>query len=90
MIGRLTMLGAEGIEERDATTLSKGGASGVTLVASFATFEEARAAADDIGAVGAYVAPVRIGENGVPRPANLRETIRYAGPTIDLPRTFGL
>ncbi|MEI8258343.1 MAG: 50S ribosomal protein L11 methyltransferase, partial [Deltaproteobacteria bacterium] len=49
MIGRLTLLGAEGIEERDATTLTKGGPSGVTLVASFATFDEARAAAEDIG-----------------------------------------
>jgi ribosomal protein L11 methyltransferase len=50
MIGRLTLLGADGIEERDATTLAKGGASGVTLVASFATFEEARTAANEIGA----------------------------------------
>ncbi len=49
MIGRLTMLGAEGIEERDATTLSKGGTQGVTLVASFATFEDAQRAAEDIG-----------------------------------------
>ncbi len=49
MIGRLTLLGAEGIEERDATTLTKGGPTGVTLVASFATFDEALVAADDIG-----------------------------------------
>jgi ribosomal protein L11 methyltransferase len=49
LIGRLTMLGADGIEERDATTLAKGGASGVTLVASFSTFEEARTAANEIG-----------------------------------------
>lgn len=45
------------------------------------------AVADDIGAVGAYVAPVRIELDGVPRPGNLRETIRLAGPTIDLPGT---
>ena len=34
-------LGAQGIEERDATTLIKGKPGGVTLVASFATREEA-------------------------------------------------
>src|SRR5262245_5693706 len=44
----------------------------------------AAAVADDIGAVGAYVAPVRFKDGGV-EPGNLRETIRYAGPTIDLP-----
>jgi Protein of unknown function (DUF2849) len=48
----------------------------------------AAAVADDIGAVGAYVAPVRIADNGV-QPGNLRETIRYAGPTIGLPGSLG-
>jgi ribosomal protein L11 methyltransferase len=37
-------LGAQGVEERDATTLVKGAAGKVTLVASFATHEEAREA----------------------------------------------
>ncbi len=35
LIGRLTLLGAEGIEERDASTLARGGALGATLIASF-------------------------------------------------------
>ena len=48
------------------------------------------AVADDIGAVGAYVAPVRFGADGRPEPGNLRERIRLAGPTIDLPVTFGI
>ena len=47
------------------------------------------ATADDISAVGAYVAPVRVGPNGSPRPGNLRETIRQAGPTIALPIRIG-
>jgi hypothetical protein len=41
--------------------------------------------ADDISAVGAYVAPVRLGPEGRIEPGNLREQIRRAGPTIDLP-----
>jgi Protein of unknown function (DUF2849) len=45
----------------------------------------AAATADDISAVGAYVAPVRQGADGRPRPGNLRETIRAAGPTVALP-----
>jgi hypothetical protein len=43
------------------------------------------AVADDIAAVGAYVAPVKIGPNGHPAPGNLRESIRHAGPTIAPP-----
>jgi hypothetical protein len=43
------------------------------------------AIADDIGAVGAYVAPVKFDRDGSARPGNLRESIRHAGPTIDLP-----
>ena len=48
------------------------------------------AVADDIGAVGAYVAPVQVDPDGRPRPGNLREVIRQAGPTFDLPATFGI
>jgi hypothetical protein len=48
------------------------------------------AAADDIGAVGAYVAPVRVEKDGSVRPGNLRESIRHAGPTVDLPASFGI
>jgi ribosomal protein L11 methyltransferase len=43
-------LGAQGVEERDATTLVKGAAGKVTLVASFATREEADAALAGIDA----------------------------------------
>ena len=49
----------------------------------------AAATADDLGAVGAYVAPVRIERDGTVRPGNLRESIRLAGPTIDLPASIG-
>jgi hypothetical protein len=45
---------------------------------------------DDIGAVGAYVASVQVDRDGQVRPANLRETIRHAGPTIELPASFGI
>lgn len=41
--------------------------------------------ADEITAVGAYPAPVHLAGDGTPRPANLRERIRVAGPTIALP-----
>ena len=49
MSGELFELGADGIEERDATTLAKGAAGRVTLVASFASHaaaEEAKAEID--------------------------------------------
>ncbi len=48
MIGRLTLLGADGIEERDATTLARPGAHGATLLASFATRDEAERAVDEL------------------------------------------
>jgi hypothetical protein len=48
----------------------------------------AAAAADDLGAIGPYIAPVQVlsgqGTKEV-RPGNLRERIRVAGPTIALP-----
>ena len=54
------------------------------------TSDEARAllaesAADDVGAIGAYVAPVEIKEEGRIKPGNLREHIRLEGVTIELP-----
>jgi len=54
------------------------------------TSDEARAllaesAADDVGAVGAYIAPVEIKNTGKIKPGNLREHIRSEGVTIDLP-----
>ena len=48
------------------------------------------AVADDLGAVGPYVAPVKLAPGGHVRPGNLRELIRLGGPTIDLPVTFGI
>jgi Protein of unknown function (DUF2849) len=41
--------------------------------------------ADDVGAIGAYIAPVEIGDNGKIEPGNLREHIRSEGLTIGLP-----
>ena len=43
------------------------------------------AVADDVRAVGPYVAPVEVTSGGI-LPGNLRERIRRAGPTIELPR----
>lgn len=45
--------------------------------------------ADDLGAVGAYVAPVEVNSDRI-EPGNLRERIRVAGPTFDLPVRFGI
>jgi hypothetical protein len=47
------------------------------------------AIADDVGAVGAYVAPVQMNGDQI-RPGNQRELIRLRGPTFDLPATFGI
>jgi len=44
----------------------------------------AESVADDVGAVGAYIAPVEIGDNGKLAPGNLREHIRATGVTIAL------
>jgi Protein of unknown function (DUF2849) len=57
----------------------------VVTTAPAATDLLAAAVADDISAVGAYVAPVRHGADGDPQPGNLRESIRLAGPTFSLP-----
>jgi hypothetical protein len=46
--------------------------------------------ADDLHAVGAYIAPVARNPDGTLRPGNLREYIRLTGPSIDLPVTFGI
>jgi hypothetical protein len=48
------------------------------------------ATADDLRAIGSYVAPVKITTGGSVRPGNLREFIRLGGPTIELPVTFGI
>jgi hypothetical protein len=48
------------------------------------------ATADDLRAVGSYIAPVKLASGGTVRPGNLRELIRLGGPTIELPVTFGI
>ena len=48
----------------------------------------AQASGDD-AAIGPYVAPVEIDGDRI-EPGNLRERIRVAGPTFDLPITFGI
>jgi len=53
------------------------------------TSDEARAllteaVADDVGAIGAYIAPVEVRDSGAIKPGNLRERIRSNGLTIDL------
>jgi Protein of unknown function (DUF2849) len=45
----------------------------------------AESVADDVGAVGAYIAPVEVKDSGAIKPGNLREQIRAAGVTIGLP-----
>jgi hypothetical protein len=45
----------------------------------------ADAVADDVGAIGAYIAPVEVKDTGKVEPGNLREQIRSRGLTIELP-----
>jgi hypothetical protein len=49
--------------------------------------DEARAesVADDLGAIGPYIAPVDVDERGRLKPGNLRERIRLKGTTIGVP-----
>ena len=54
------------------------------------TADEARAllaesSADDVDAIGPYIAPVIVKDDGAIEPGNLRERIRRQGVTIDLP-----
>ena len=71
-------------------TAARGWSTDLSDAAIVRTADEARAllvesVADDIGAVGPYIAPVEIRENGKIKPGNLRERIRSQGVTIDLP-----
>ena len=43
------------------------------------------ATADELVAVGSYIAPVELAPGGEVRPGNLRELIRLRGPTIEMP-----
>ena len=73
--------------ERDWTTRLE--AAAVVTTAPAASELLAAAIEDDVGAVGAYVAPVRLERDGTVHPGNLRESIRRAGPSIDLPGGLG-
>ncbi len=71
-------------------TAQQGWSADIADAAVVRTSDEARALlneanADDLGAIGAYIAPVRVGDTGKIEPGNLREQIRSAGLTIDLP-----
>jgi hypothetical protein len=71
-------------------TAAKGWSADLSDAAIVRTADDARAllaesVADDVGAVGAYIAPVEIKESGEIEPGNLREHIRSEGVTIDLP-----
>jgi uncharacterized protein DUF2849 len=71
-------------------TAAKGWSTDLGRAAVVRAADEARAlltesVADDIGAVGPYIAPVEIDEAGKLKPGNLRERIRLKGTTIGLP-----
>jgi hypothetical protein len=71
-------------------TASQGWSTDLSDAAIVRAADEARAllaesVADDVGAVGAYIAPVEIKDGGKVEPGNLREHIRRQGVTIDLP-----
>ena len=71
-------------------TASKGWSTDLSDAAIVRAADEARtllaeSVADDVGAIGAYIAPVEVKEGGNVKPGNLREHIRHQGVTIDLP-----
>jgi Protein of unknown function (DUF2849) len=70
-------------------TTQQGWSAELSDAAVVRTSDDARAllaasVADDVGAIGAYIAPVEIQDGGKVRPGNLREHIRSEGITIDL------
>ena len=71
-------------------TAQQGWSASLSDAAIVRTSEEARtllgeATADDVGAIGPYIAPVELEDGGEIKPGNLREHIRSEGLTIDLP-----
>lgn len=71
-------------------TSAQGWSAQLADAAIVRTSDDARAllaesVADDVGAVGAYIAPVEVRDGGKIKPGNLREQIRAAGVTIGLP-----
>jgi hypothetical protein len=70
-------------------TAQQGWSADLSDAAIVRTSDEARALlneanADDVGAIGAYIAPVELEDGGEVKPGNLRERIRSKGLTIDL------
>ena len=70
-------------------TPSHGWSAELSDAAIVRTSDEARALlaesiADDVGAIGAYIAPVEVEDGGAIKGGNLREHIRSEGLTIDL------
>jgi hypothetical protein len=71
-------------------TAGHGWSTDLSHAAVVRTADEARAllaesVADDVGAVGPYIAPVELKGSGRVEPGNLREHIRLQGVTIALP-----
>ena len=71
-------------------TAAKGWSAELSEAAIVRNSDEAKAllaesVADDVGAIGPYIAPVQVDEAGKILPGNLREQIRRDGVTIDLP-----
>ena len=71
-------------------TSRQGWSADLSDAAIIRTSDEARAllvesVADDVGAIGAYIAPVEVKDGGAVKPGNLREHIRSEGLTIALP-----
>ncbi len=71
-------------------TAQQGWSANLSDAAIVRTSDEARtllneATADDVGAIGAYIAPVEVKDSGEIKPCNLREHIRSDGLTIALP-----
>jgi hypothetical protein len=71
-------------------TASQGWSAELSDAAIVRTSDEARtllaeSIADDVGAIGAYIAPVDVTDDGGIEPGNLREQIRSEGLTIGLP-----
>jgi hypothetical protein len=71
-------------------TASQGWSTDLSDAAIVRAADEARtllaeSVADDVGAIGAYIAPVEVKDGGKVKPGNLREHIRLQGITIDLP-----
>ena len=64
-------------------------AASIVTTSPAATELLAAAKADRLLAVDVYVAPVEFGADGAIKPGNLREAIRQAGPTFELPAAAG-